>query len=86
MEPAESAPPDEGGHPGTAAKAPEWLTSSEAASRLGVKRATVYAYVSRGILGRTRFPSIRASYFSASEIDRLVERGKPRGVVSPVDS
>ena len=86
MEPAESAPPDEGGHPGTAAKAPEWLTSSEAASRLGVKRATVYAYVSRGIVDRTRFPSRRASYFSASEINRLVERCKPGGVVSPEDS
>ena len=75
--PAESALPDEGGHPGTANAAPEWLTSSEAASRLGVKRSTIYAYLSRGILSRTRLPSLRGSYFSATEIDRLAERGKP---------
>ena len=66
--------------------APDWLTSSEAAARLGVKRATIYAYVSRGILGRTRLPSRRASYFSATEIDRLAARGKPGGVMSPTDS
>jgi len=63
--------------------APEWLTSSEAAARLGVKRATIYAYVSRGVLGRTRLPSRRASYFSATEIDRLAERSRSRGAVSP---
>ncbi|HJW59403.1 MAG TPA: helix-turn-helix domain-containing protein, partial [Actinomycetota bacterium] len=30
------------------------LSTAEAAARLGVKPATLYAYVSRGLLGRER--------------------------------
>jgi citrate synthase len=33
-----------------------WLTAAEAAERLGVKPATLYAYVSRGVLARRRAP------------------------------
>ena len=66
--------------PGPDVPAVEWLTSSEAAARLGVKRATLYAYVSRGILGRTQRASGRASYFSATEIARVAtERSRRRG-------
>ena len=32
----------------------DFLTAAEAARRLGVKPATLYAYVSRGVLTRTR--------------------------------
>ncbi len=31
---------------------PSWLSAAEAARRLGVKRETLYAYVSRGVLRR----------------------------------
>ena len=49
----------------------DWLTSSEAAARLDVKRATLYAYVSRGLLSRKRLESGRASYFSPSEVEAM---------------
>jgi citrate synthase len=54
------------------------LTAAEAARRLGVKPATVYAYVSRGTLARTRSADGRASLFDAAEIERLARRGRPR--------
>ena len=45
------------------------LTSAEAAQRLGVKPATLYAYVSRGLLSRIRTPS--GSTFDPQEVARL---------------
>jgi citrate synthase len=45
------------------------LTTVEAATRLGVKPATLYAYVSRGLLTRERSP--RGSSFDAGEVERL---------------
>ena len=32
----------------------EWITAAEAARRLGIKQATLYSYVSRGVLSRRR--------------------------------
>jgi citrate synthase len=54
------------------------LTTAEAAVRLGVKPATLYAYVSRGLLTRERAPDGRTSTFDPSEIDRLARPGRPR--------
>jgi citrate synthase len=54
------------------------MTAAEAARRLGVKPATVYAYVSRGILTRARDADGRGSLFEAAEIERLARRGRPR--------
>jgi citrate synthase len=54
-----------------------WLTAAEAAQRLAVKPATLYAYVSRGILSRRRSPTGR-SLFDPVEVERLVTRGRPR--------
>lgn len=56
------------------------LTAKQAASRLGVKRETLYAYVSRGLLSRQREPGSRASTFDPAEVDRLAahRRGRPR--------
>ncbi len=53
--------------PGTAAP----LSAAEAARRLGVKRSTLYAYVSRGLL--ERHPSSRPhdSRFAADAVERL---------------
>src|SRR5438105_15418798 len=51
------------------------LTAQEAADRLGVKPATLYAYVSRGLLRRERSPDGR-SLFALAEVDRLASRGR----------
>ena len=58
-----------------------WLSTEEAAARLGVKKETVYAYVSRGILGRRKAVDGRASTFDANEVDRLRRQrlGERRG-------
>jgi citrate synthase len=59
------------------ADAPEWLTAEQAAQRLGIKPATLYAYVSRGVLRRRRSPD-RHSRFDPAEVERLARRGRPR--------
>jgi citrate synthase len=56
----------------------EFLTAAQAARRLGVKPATLYAYVSRGVLRRDRAADGRASLFDAEEVERLARRGRPR--------
>lgn len=55
------------------------LTAAEAAARLGVKPATLYAYVSRGLLGRERSPGRRTSTFDPAEVERLTRRSGRRG-------
>jgi citrate synthase len=61
------------------------LTVQEAADRLGVKPATLYAYVSRGLLGRERGPDGR-SLFPLVEVDRLARRGRrDRTLASPAE-
>ncbi|MDE0134103.1 MAG: citrate synthase [Acidimicrobiaceae bacterium] len=57
----------------------EWLTTEQAAARLGVKRETLYAYVSRGLLHRALDADGRRSRFDPSEIDRLRRRQRPEG-------
>jgi citrate synthase len=57
-------------------KSEERLTTAEAAARLGVKPATLYAYVSRGLLGRERSPGGRTSSFDPAEVERLTRRGQ----------
>ena len=56
----------------------DFLSAAEAARRLGVKPATLYAYVSRGVLSRDKAADGRASLFHADEIERLARRGRPR--------
>src|SRR5579859_5057094 len=56
----------------------EFLTALQAAQRLGVKPATLYAYVSRGVLHRDRAPDGRGSLFDSEEVERLARRGRPR--------
>jgi len=53
----------------------ERLTAAEAAARLGIKPATLYAYVSRGLLGRERSAGGRTSTFDPAEVERLTRRG-----------
>ena len=56
----------------------EFLTAAEAARRLGVKPATLYAYVSRGLLGRDKAADGRGSLFDPGEVEQLARRGLPR--------
>jgi len=56
----------------------EFLTAEETARRLGVKPATLYAYVSRGVLRRNRAADGRSSLFDSDEVERLARRGRPR--------
>ncbi len=59
-------------------QAMDWLSTAQTAHRLGVKPATVYAYVSRGVLHNHRDPDTRRSRFDAGEVERLAVRGRPR--------
>ncbi len=52
------------------------LSTAEAAARLGVKPSTLYAYVSRGVVQRSR--TATGSTFDAAEIERLAA-GSRRG-------
>lgn len=54
----------------------DWLTTEEAAARLGVKRETLYAYVSRGLVHREMHLDGRSSCFDPVEIDRLRDRAR----------
>jgi citrate synthase len=56
----------------------EWIGAAEAARRLGVKPATLYSYVSRGVLRRRTGADGRASLFDAREVGLLARRGRPR--------
>ncbi|MGH7326573.1 MAG: helix-turn-helix domain-containing protein [Candidatus Rokuibacteriota bacterium] len=56
----------------------EYLTVDEAARRLGVKRATLYAYVSRGVLRSYRQGIKRQRLYRRAEIDALL-RVAPSG-------
>ena len=50
------------------------LSSTEAAARLGVKPATLYAYVSRGLLSRVRGEDGRTSFFDPAELDLMAQQ------------
>ncbi|MFI8347579.1 citrate synthase [Streptomyces sp. NPDC085596] len=52
------------------------LTTKETAELLGVKPETVYAYVSRGLLGSRREPGSRTSTFDAQEVTALARRNR----------
>jgi citrate synthase len=52
------------------------LSADEAARRLGVKRQTLYAYVSRGSLKSRPAASGRGSEFDADEVDALLRRSR----------
>ena len=63
----------------------DFLTAAQAAQRLGVKPATLYAYVSRGVLRRDRAADGRSSLFDSDEVERLARRGRPRRPVGVAD-
>jgi citrate synthase len=56
-----------------------WLDADEAVSALGVSRATLYAYVSRGRIRSEAAPGgERRSRYSRDDIERLVARSRER--------
>ncbi|OLM30027.1 Citrate synthase (si) [Pseudonocardia sp. Ae717_Ps2] len=57
----------------------EYLTVAETAERLGVKRETVYAYASRGLLTSVRGAQRRGSRFAQDEVEALAARGREAG-------
>src|SRR6476620_5168276 len=61
-----------------------WITTTEAAQRLGVKRATLYAYVSRGLLRSERRPGQQESLFDRTQIDAMASATRPPGSPQPV--
>src|SRR5471030_1099143 len=52
----------------------EWLTSRDAAKRLGVSAATLYAYVSRGLLRSGATEGLRERRYRADDVTRLKRR------------
>jgi citrate synthase len=56
----------------------EWIGAGAAARRLGIKPATLYSYVSRGVLRRRTGQDGRTSLFDAGEVESLARRGRPR--------
>ncbi len=52
----------------------DYLSTAQAARRLGVKPETIYAYVSRGVLRSNRLAGRRGSYFAVEEVERLAGR------------
>ena len=76
----ESGPPGERRPRGrrVTGRVTEWIGAAEAAERLGIKQASLYAYVSRGMLGRRREAGSRESLFDAEEVARLARKGRPR--------
>ncbi|WUH94956.1 citrate synthase [Streptomyces sp. NBC_00433] len=61
---------------GTAGGGDGRIGTREAAARLGVKPETLYAYVSRGLLGSRRAAGGRGSTFDPAEVAALAARGR----------
>src|SRR5437763_4443935 len=56
-----------------------WLSSKDASSRLGVSRATLYAYVSRGLVRSSATPGDpRQRRYAAEDVDALRNRSEER--------
>jgi citrate synthase len=60
----------------------EYVTAAEAAAILGVKPATLYAYVSRGLVHSYQRGNRRARLYRRSELEDLV-RVRPSGEPRP---
>ena len=53
-----------------------YVGAAEAARRLGVQRATLYAYVSRGLVARRLAADGRTSLYDVSDLETLAGRGR----------
>jgi citrate synthase len=55
------------------------MSTTEAAATLGVKPETLYAYVSRGLVGSQRAPGERRSRYLRADVERLAARRRSGG-------
>jgi citrate synthase len=64
----------------------QWLSTEEAARRLGVKQGTLYSYVSRGLVHSFSAPDGRTSRFDRADIEALLtrRRSQPGGAAEAV--
>jgi citrate synthase len=62
---------------GDTPRQPVTLTAAEAAAELGVSRATLYAYVSRGLIRSEPVPGSRNRLYRADDVRRLRARPEP---------
>ena len=64
----------------------DWIGRSEALDRLGVRPQTLYAYVSRGLIGAQADPDDpRRSLYMSADIERLAarrRRGRKAGAIA----
>lgn len=59
----------------------DYVSSATACALLGIKPATLYAYVSRGKLSSYRRGSGRARLYARSEVERLAQLERAGGAV-----
>ena len=65
----------------------EFLTVDEAAALMGVKPATLYAYVSRGVLKSYRQGMKRQRLYRRAEIEALIRLDRGEGpAIPPVEN
>src|ERR1051326_4737894 len=58
---------------------PTWLSADEAVRRLGVKRETLYAYVSRGLIRSTaKAGTTRERLYAREDVERTRRRAEDR--------
>jgi citrate synthase len=66
------------------------ISARDAVRRLGVKPATLYAYVSRGLLRSTGMPGSRERRYYAQDVERLKRlpghRRRPRTPIASFDA
>jgi len=62
----------------------EVISIAQAAGMLGVKPATVYAYISRGLLSSSRLPDDRRSWLSRTEVEEFARRRGARPLAAPL--
>jgi citrate synthase len=62
----------------------EWMSTEDAAKLLGVKRETLYAYASRGLVRSAAGASQRARVYNREDVDRLRARSQARAGHGPV--
>ncbi|MBP2478364.1 citrate synthase [Crossiella equi] len=67
---------------GEAERDRDYLSTAQAAARLGVKPETLYSYVSRGQLTSVKLPGTRGSFFAVDELDALAGRTGPRATAA----
>ncbi|WP_262402616.1 helix-turn-helix domain-containing protein, partial [Actinomadura sp. CNU-125] len=63
-----------------------WIDAAEAAERLGVKPATLYSYVSRGVLRRRRDPGAAAACSTPRRVRNWPAAAVPAARPAPASS